>query len=40
MLVIYQAGPGSRSEEALTFLAATTAKISGDGPEDATVQGR
>jgi transcriptional regulator with XRE-family HTH domain len=40
MLVIYQAEPGSRSGEALTFLAATTAKISGDGSEGATMQGR
>jgi transcriptional regulator with XRE-family HTH domain len=38
MLVIYQAEPGSRSEEALTFLAAT-AGIAGDGREGATLRG-
>jgi transcriptional regulator with XRE-family HTH domain len=38
MLVIYQAEPGSRSEEALAFLAAA-AGITGDGREDATLRG-
>jgi hypothetical protein len=42
LLTVYQAEPGSRSEEALAFLAATTPRISGlrsgqragDRPED------